>query len=253
SGEIRSEIRFARCIKNRFVFTEPQQTMNHEILTKIATWLSEFSDFVNFGVACGVRWRPATQAQRLIKKHGPGFLTRINTRTNTRTKPKTNTQTNARHVLISAQQLDFYKYLVRCMPRLVEATVRQLIAEKVFSDQLVTFFQLGVKAEVTETWLMDAMQQDPVAVELLLENGCIGDHNMPRIRDPVSRLVSRMLRWGLPMDSDALLIRVVNYTTRQYDMLEGRLLAPVGFEIDVRRQVQAQKIIRQIRDRLPYS
>ncbi|KAJ3074289.1 hypothetical protein HK102_005824, partial [Quaeritorhiza haematococci] len=104
-----------------------------EIHTKIGAWLPDNADFVNLAVALGVKWDPATQTQRMIRKYGRyDFLSHIqlaDERINEadEDEEQTYTTTHRGNLNFSGDQLRFYKYLVKRLPDVAAQEVKQCI------------------------------------------------------------------------------------------------------------------------------
>ncbi|KAJ3085605.1 hypothetical protein HK102_013998 [Quaeritorhiza haematococci] len=139
-----------------------------EICDEIGTWLSDYNDFANLAVALGIKWSPATQAQRMIRKYGAYcFLDHAADET-------VSTRTRRRYINFTNYQLRFYEYLVRRHPDVVAKEIE--LFETAFLNafqQLEPLLKLGVRLShaVSMESLEDALYHAPVVIELLLETG----------------------------------------------------------------------------------
>ncbi|KAJ3072015.1 hypothetical protein HK102_006333 [Quaeritorhiza haematococci] len=217
--------------------------------SEIGGWLSDYDDFSNFAVALGVKWNPGTQAQRLIRKYGGDFLVHSNWDDSGPTRTK-------RHFIqFSAQQLEFYRFVIRRMPEVVKDCLKETARDPDVVEEwwhIEAFLQLGVYIpHVSPQWIEHIMNYEPAVVELLLHNGILRDHNMTldtyfqwcfHAPDHCS-WVARLIRWGIPMDLDALLDLAVRYTTNEYEPLEeDRIIR----KFDPRAQSRTQAFIQQL-------
>ncbi|KAJ3077489.1 hypothetical protein HK102_005193, partial [Quaeritorhiza haematococci] len=217
-------------------------------------WPSDYGDFSNLAVALGVKWNPGTQAQRLIRKYGGDFLVHSNW------DDSGPTRTKRQFIQFSAQQLEFYRFVIRRMPEVVKHSLEETARDPDGVEEwwhIEAFLQLGgqltpfVTPYVSPQWIEHIMNYEPAVVELLLHNGILGDHNMTLdtyfqwcFDAPVHcSWVVRLIRWGIPMDLDALLDLAVRYTTNEYEPLEeDRIIR----KFDPRAQLRAQTFIEQL-------
>ncbi|KAJ3085561.1 hypothetical protein HK102_014046 [Quaeritorhiza haematococci] len=172
-----------------------------EVVGNIGSWLSEYADFAQLGVAFGIKWSPANQTQRLVQKYGHSFLA------------------------FAPSSPDFSKFLVRRFPDLVADALSKWTAETPPTwDRIQAFLSVGVKIQCSPALFWSAMLYAPVAAELVLENGCLDlddDLSDPDVKSferivASASLISRMLRWGVQLDLDAWLQRTINYTIYMY-------------------------------------
>ncbi|KAJ3067923.1 hypothetical protein HK102_007304 [Quaeritorhiza haematococci] len=142
------------------------------------------------------------------------------------------------------------------MPEVVGRCMDFERLERVDWQHLEAFLQLGARIPpLTVPFLQYVIEDMPAVVELLVENGIIGDHNFVDATfieeeiyyDPflLYDWVPRLIRWGIPMDLDSLLQTTVEYTTGRYKVLEEDRIY-TGF--DPRTQFRAQTFIQQLLD-----
>ncbi|KAJ3081020.1 hypothetical protein HK102_002638 [Quaeritorhiza haematococci] len=137
------------------------------------------------------------------------------------------------------------------MPQAVERNVLQFLQKPPDSiRQLEGYLGAGYRlpVELKTDWIEHGMDCEPAAIELLLENGALGDHNLTAYYfDPPFHCswLPRVLWWGIPVDLDGLLVQAVDYTTKKYEPIEeDRILN----KFDPRAQYQAQCFIQQLLD-----
>ncbi|KAJ3082502.1 hypothetical protein HK102_001640 [Quaeritorhiza haematococci] len=228
----------------------PAETWN-----EIEAWLSAYSDFANFAVALGVKWNPATQAQRMVRKYGNNFMDYIPIADEDwNTEEPWATRTKRGYLNFSTKQVDFYRFLIRRMPQAVERNVLRFLQKPPDSirpwEQLEGYLGAGYRLPVQSDWIEHAMDCEPAAIELLLENGVLGDHNLhldTYYFDPPFHCswLPRVIRWGIPVDLDPLLVQAMDYTTRKYEPIEeDRILN----SFNPHTQYQAQCFIQQLLD-----
>ncbi|KAJ3080964.1 hypothetical protein HK102_002673 [Quaeritorhiza haematococci] len=223
---------------------EPERMFPAETLNEIGGWLGAYSDFANFAVALGVKWSPATQAQRMVRKYGRHFMPHI--RIGDETDTKTPTRTKRGYIPFTNDQVRFYEYLIkRCgdvIAKEVEHHVTNLETHldpdfdydpflesswlqhvQYTLDQLEPLLRLGVRIKIPTRALHVVVWHAPVMIEVLLETGQL--ETLPPYRDFVPEinalLFARLLRWGLPLDLDFLLgycVRRSNHTTPRLRM-----------------------------------
>ncbi|KAJ3078341.1 hypothetical protein HK102_004564 [Quaeritorhiza haematococci] len=233
-----------------------------ETWSEIGGWLADYHDFSNLAVALGVKWNPATQAQRMIRKYGDDFLRHVPIGDELALNWGTGSPTWGKRGFIqfSAQQMDFYRFLVRRKPEVVKHCLEETTREPSVVEEwwyMEAFLHLGTRVDMTPymspRWIEHIMDYEPAVIELLLHNGVLGDHNFnadaffQECFDGSFHCtwVGQLIRWGIPMDLDALLVLAVQYTTRQYEPLEiDRILN----KFDPRTQFQAQTFIQQLLD-----
>ncbi|KAJ3081016.1 hypothetical protein HK102_002634 [Quaeritorhiza haematococci] len=226
-----------------------------ETWSEIGGWLSDYSDFSNLAVALGVKWNPATQAQRMIRKYGNDFLEHVAIGDELAHWDSGATRSDRRYILFSTQQMDFYRYLLWCMPEVIGRCLDFPRPERVHWQHLEAFLHLGARIPLlTVPFLQYVIEDFPAVVELLVENGIIGDHNFyadaafiekELFYDPflLYSWVPWLIRWGIPMDLDSLLRMTVEYTTTEYEPLE---IDRINNKFDPRTQFQAQMFIQQL-------
>ncbi|KAJ3072347.1 hypothetical protein HK102_006253 [Quaeritorhiza haematococci] len=209
-------------------------------------------------MALGVKWTPRTQAQRMLRKYGSNFMHYIpmaDEVAHWNTDEPWATRAKRGHLNFSAKQVDFYRFLIRRMPQFVEHHLSQCLQEDPDSvtpwEELEALLHAGYRlpVELKTDWIEHGMEYEPAAIELLLENGVLGDHNLTVEcyfdRTLYCSWLPRVIRWGIPVDLDGFLIQAVDYTTREYELIESdRILN--GF--DPRTQYQVQCFIQQLLD-----
>ncbi|KAJ3077777.1 hypothetical protein HK102_004973 [Quaeritorhiza haematococci] len=182
-----------------------------ETWSEIGGWLSDYSDFSNLAVALGVKWSPGTQAQRMIRKYGDDFLEHVAIGDELAHWDSGATRSDRRYILFSPQQMDFYRYLLRRMPEVVELLVEKGIIgdHNFYADAAFIEKELFYDPFLLYGW------------------------------------IPRLIRWGIPMDLDSLLRMTVEYTTTEYEPLE---IDRIYNKFDPRTQFQAQTFIQQLLD-----
>ncbi|KAJ3079730.1 hypothetical protein HK102_003545 [Quaeritorhiza haematococci] len=230
----------------------PRETCN-----EIGAWLPDNANFANLAVALRVKWDPATQAQRMIRKYGPDFLDHVPIADEMAHWDTGPTRTKRGYITLSTKQVDFYRFLIRRMLQAVERHVLECLKKNPDSiapwEQLEALFQVGYRlpVELKTDWIHHAMDCEPAAIELMLENGVLGDHNLHLdafFEECFDRTfhcswLPRVLRWGIPVDLDALLVETVDHTTQKYELIEEDRIIN-GF--NPRAQYQVQCFIQQL-------
>ncbi|KAJ3082528.1 hypothetical protein HK102_001616 [Quaeritorhiza haematococci] len=224
-----------------------------ETWSDIGAWLPDYQDFGNLAVALGVKSDPATQAQRMIHKYGKNFIQHVAIGDELAHWDSGATRTARGFIQFSPQQMDFYRFLIRRRPDVIEHCLDFKQAEHVEWQHIEAFLQLGAyMPPLTVPFLQYVMDYEPAVIELLLHNGVLGDHNMSNVDAFFQECfdgsfhctwVGQLLRWGIPMDLDALLVLAVQYTTTEYEPLEENRIYN---KFDSRTQFQAQTFIQQL-------
>ncbi|KAJ3058967.1 hypothetical protein HK102_010227, partial [Quaeritorhiza haematococci] len=233
-----------------------------ETWSEIGGWLANYHDFSNLAVALGVKWNPATQAQRMICKYRDDFLRHVPIGDQLTGEEHFPTRNKRLYINFSTQQMDFYRFLIRRMPKVVERSLLRCLEETSRDpdtvgewEEIEAFLRLGTRVDValfvSPQWIEHIMSYEPAVVELLVENGILGDHNMAldtyfqscfHVPDHCS-WVGRLIRWGLPVDLDSVLRMTVEYTTIEYEPLEEDRIYN---KFDPQTQFQAQTFIQQL-------
>ncbi|KAJ3067677.1 hypothetical protein HK102_007362, partial [Quaeritorhiza haematococci] len=145
----------------------------------IGGWLSDYHDFSNLAVALGVKWDPATQAQRMIRKYGGSFMSHI--RIGDETDNDRTSRSQRGYINFTDDQLRFYEYLVRRLPKVVAREVQEQLpaletdCPEDALERLEPLLKFGVKINhVSIRSLTNALYDVPVVIELLLETGQVG-------------------------------------------------------------------------------
>ncbi|KAJ3088290.1 hypothetical protein HK102_009108 [Quaeritorhiza haematococci] len=215
-------------------------TLPPEIQTQIGAWLPDNADFANLAVALGVKWEPATQAQRMIRKYGWSFLShiqladeRVNEADETQERPYTTTQRG--YLNFSGDQLRFYKYLVKRLPDVAAREVERLIKSTdddeddedydfAWEERLQPFLRSGFKLQaLTPGLVLAAVEWHPALLELLLETGQLDVTEPVKVKlhsyhtQSCMQNCVRLLRWGAPVDVDGLLLSCLERSNKTYE------------------------------------
>ncbi|KAJ3064150.1 hypothetical protein HK102_008275 [Quaeritorhiza haematococci] len=152
-------------------------TLPPEIHTEIGAWLPDNADFANLAVALGVKWEPAAQAQRMIRKYGrDDFLSHIQLADERETEDRPYTTTQRGYLDFSGDQLRFYEYLVKHLPDVAAREVERCIKSAddydfAWEARLQPFLKFGVKFKPSSEFFFTAIGCYPALLELLLETG----------------------------------------------------------------------------------
>ncbi|KAJ3073459.1 hypothetical protein HK102_006001 [Quaeritorhiza haematococci] len=186
----------------------------------IGAWLPDYQDFANLAVALGVKWDPATQAQRMIHKYGRyDFVPHIQVADET----MEDTPTKRGFLNFSTDQLRFYEYLVKRLPDVVSSTVRQQIKSTEY-EHLQAFVRFGIKIQQEDLKpepLLTVIECYPALLELLLETAQVDvDESLKVTRfhhsESFVRNCVRLLRWGVPLDLDGFLFHCLERSNKTY-------------------------------------
>ncbi|KAJ3071207.1 hypothetical protein HK102_006488 [Quaeritorhiza haematococci] len=219
-----------------------------ETWSDIGAWLPDYQDFGNLAVALGVKWNRATQTQRMIRKYGSNqYIShiRVGDEGYDHDGNYAISETSRGFVRLSNAQTRYYKFLIKRRPHDVTRAVASLVVEICKNPEncvkwykLQPFLSLGIKVDLPlqPDWLWHTYEWEPAFLELLLETGqldsdspALGPGGVPAVLNvaPVTkiecRMLSRLLRWRVPMDLDQILEDTIRDSNRQMELRFPRL------------------------------